>query len=176
MRTIQPEALVPDPSLSLAGGAVEFLKGKETSWLYVQIEALAGALEFAMDAPFSELDPVAREVLFQGMDPATRARLKDHPHYNAFLRDWEGLVPELVRRHRETRSESVRISLEKMMIAQECPACRGHRLRAEALNVKIGERHIGEAAALTLEEFSEWIEGLEFTGEREILVGTPILD
>ena len=176
LRTILPESLVPDPSLSLAGGAVEFLKGKETSWLYVQIEALAGALEFALDTPFGELAPEVGQTLFQGLDPATRARLKDHPHYNAFLRDWEGLVPELVRRHRETRSETVRGSLEKLMIAQECPACRGYRLRPEALNVKIGGRHIGQAAALTLEEFSAWIEGLEFSGEREILVAAPILD
>ncbi|MBU8870257.1 MAG: excinuclease ABC subunit UvrA [Gemmatimonadales bacterium] len=176
LRTILPEAMVPDPSLSLVDGAVEFLKGKETSWLYVQIEALAGALGFDLEAPFSELDSTAKEVLFQGFDKAVRADLKNHPHYNAFLRDWEGLVPELVRRHRETRSEAVRVSLEKLMIAQECPVCRGHRLRAESLNVRIGGLHIGQAAALTLEEFSVWVEGLVFSGEREILVAAPILD
>jgi len=176
LRTIFPEALVPDPELSIARGAVEFLKGKETSWLYVQVEALAGAMGFSLEVPFAGLEERVKDVLFHGLTPEIEKELRDHPHYNAFLRDWEGLVPELVRRHRETKSEKVRTSLERMMVAQDCKECGGHRLRAEALNVKIDGRHIGEVAALNLEEFSDWAASVSFTGRREETVAGPVLD
>ncbi len=176
LRTIYPEALVPEPELSIADGAIEFLKGKETSWLYVQIEALAGAMGFALDGPFAALDPQVTEVLFHGLNPEKEKELRDHPHYNAFLRDWEGLVPELVRRHRETKSEKIRASLERMMVEQDCPQCGGYRLRPEALNVKIGGRNIGEVASRTLDDFSDWLDDVTFTGERERTVSAPILD
>ena len=176
LRSILPEALVPDMELTLEGGAVEFLKGKESSWVYVQIEALADAMGFSLLKPFGEISAVAQDVLFHGLNPEVRKELKGHRHFNAFLRDWEGLVPELVRRHRETKSEKIRSSLERLMIQTTCPECDGHRLKASSLSVRIGDLNIGEAAALTLDDFSSWVESLVFTGEREKLVAKPILD
>jgi len=176
LRTILPETLVSDPDLGIAGGAIEFLKGKETSWLYVQIEALADAMGFTLDQPFATLTAEARQALFHGLDSQLDERLRSHRHYGAFLSDWMGLVPELVRRHRETKSEKIRSSLERLMIEQTCPVCQGYRLKQESLNVRIAGRHIGEAAALTLDEFADWVEGLEFTRQRDILVSKPILD
>jgi len=175
LRTIFPEALVPDPGLSLAEGAVEFLKGKEASWVYVQIEALAEAMGFGLDTPFSELSGEARTALFHGLDADLEKKLRDHKHYNAFLRDWEGLVPELVRRHRETRSEKIRTSLERMMTEQTCQECSGHRLKQESLHVQVAGLNIGEASGLTLDEFAAWIETVAFTGEREKAVAEPVI-
>ena len=175
-RTIQPESLVPDPGRSLAAGGVEFLKGKETSWLYVQLEALAETLGFGMDTPFGAIPAAHRDIVFHGFSADDTERLQSHKHWNAFLRDWSGLVPELVRRHRETKSEKVRSSLERMMIEQVCTECHGHRLRAEALNVRIAGKHIGQATALTLTEFEAWVETVAFPGERERVVAKPILD
>ena len=60
--------------------------------------------------------------MLHGLSPELDARLKEHKHYNAFLRDWQGLVPELVRRHRETKSEKVRASLERLLVEQACDA------------------------------------------------------
>ncbi|MGD9547782.1 MAG: excinuclease ABC subunit UvrA [Candidatus Krumholzibacteriia bacterium] len=176
LRTIEPEALVPDAGLSIAGGAIEFLKGKESSWLYVQVEALAGAMDFGLDAPFCALAEEARTTLLFGMSPGVRERLREHPHYNAFLRDWAGLVPELVRRHRETKSEKIRTSLERLMVHQTCPSCGGHRLRPEALAVRIAGLNVGEASALTLEEFAAWVDTVQFSGVREQTVSRPILE
>lgn len=176
LRTVHPEALVPDETLSLAKGAVEFLKGKESSWLYVQIEALADAMEFSLTEPFANINQEARNTLFYGPDPDVKERLREHKHFNAFLRDWAGLVPELVRRHRETKSEQIRASLEKLMIQQECPECHGFRLKPESLHVHVGGQHIGQVSALDLDAFAEWVRRLEFTGKREILVSKPILD
>ena len=176
LRTIRPEAVVPDESVSLRDGAVAFLKGKPSNWLYVQCEALATALEADLDAPWRELPAKARNALLFGLPPALAKELRAHKLYNAFLRDWQGLVPELVRRHRETKSEKIRQSLEKMMTEQACSLCEGHRLREEALHVRVGGLHIGEAAALTLDRFADWVQSLAFTGERERLVAAPVLE
>ena len=174
-RTIPADLLVPDPARSLAAGAVEFLKGKETSWLYTQIEALAGALAFSLDQPWRELPDQVQRVLLHGLDADTDRALRKHPHYQAFLKGWAGLVPELVRRHQETRSERIRANLERIMAEEPCPACRGWRLRAEALQFQVGGRHLGEVSDLTLAELAEWADGLRFTGARDQAVATPIL-
>ncbi len=176
LRTIEARALVPDPNLSIRDGAVEFLKGKESSWLFVQIEALADAMGFSLDTPFGDLDERCREALLEGLSDDLRSELAGHPHYNAFLRDWQGLGPELIRRHRETKSEKIRASLERLMTRTVCPACRGYRLQPEALAVRVGELHIGEAAALDLVAFRDWIESLAFSGARLEAVSRPILE
>ncbi|MFO7654533.1 MAG: excinuclease ABC subunit UvrA [Candidatus Krumholzibacteriia bacterium] len=175
LRTILPETLVADPSLALGGGAVPFLKGKETSWLYTQIEALAGALGFDLEAPYASLSEEQRRVLLHGLDGAVDVRLRDHPHYQAFLRGWPGLVPELLRRHRETKSERVRASLERLLSEEPCPACAGYRLREEALAFRVAGRHIGEVSALPLDELEEWLDTVAFTGARELAVSRPVV-
>ncbi|MEZ4388681.1 MAG: excinuclease ABC subunit UvrA [Candidatus Krumholzibacteriia bacterium] len=176
LRTIGEDLLVPDPSLGLGGGAVEFLKGKESSWLYTQLEALAGALGFDLTTPWAELPVATRAVLLHGLDPATDRRLQDHQHYQAFLKGWAGLVPELVRRHRETKSERIRQNLERIMAEEACPACQGYRLRPEALHFRIAGRHLGEVSSLTLTELAEWVAQLRFTGARDQAVGGPIVE
>ncbi len=176
LRTIEAEALVPDPGLGIKEGAIEFLKGKESSWLYFQIEALADAMGFDLTTPFGQLEAGCRTALLEGPNPEQEHDLKLHPHYNAFLRDWQGMVPELIRRHRETKSEKIRTSLERLMTRTVCPACGGYRLRPEALGVRIGNLHIGQAAALDLESFRDWVDGLTFSGARDIAVSKPILD
>ena len=174
-RTIPAELLVPEPALSLAGGAIEFLKGRETSWLYTQIEALAGALGFALDCPWNELAGDVRRILLSGLDEQTDRALRNHPHYAAFLKGWPGLVPELVRRHHETRSERIRASLERIMAEEPCPACGGWRLRPEALHFRVGGLHLGEVGDLTLTELERWVDGLAFTGARDQVVAAPIV-
>ncbi len=176
LRAIPAANLVPDPSLSIRDGAIEFLRGKETSWLFTQIEALAGAFGFSLDTPFSELPAEVGEILAHGLTEEADASLRDHDHYQAFLRGWGGLIPELIQRHRETKSEKIRASIERMMTSQHCPACGGYRLRAEALAFSIDGRHIGEVSELALSDLLDWCRSLKFTAERERLVATPILE
>ena len=85
LRSIEAEYLVPDTALSIKAGAVEFLKGKESSWIYVQVEALAGAMGFDLNTPFGELSESARTALLLGFSSDLRKELAQHPHFNAFL-------------------------------------------------------------------------------------------
>ncbi len=175
LRTIPEDLLVPDTRLSLAGGAVEFLKGKESSWLYTQIEALAGAMNFDLEASWRDLPADARHTVLHGLGGDIEKKLRTHVHYQAFLKGWPGLVPELVRRHRETKSERIRTNLEKIMAEEECAACGGYRLCPEALQIRIGDHNLGQVSALTLTEFAAWVDGVSFPGSRETAIATPIL-
>ncbi len=176
LRAIRGEDLVPDPSLSLAEGAVPFLKGKESSWLFTQIEALAGAMGFSLETPFGDLPAEVRDVLLHGLSREVDGRLRGHVHYHAFLRGWPGLVPELERRHRETRSERVRGTIEKLMSTETCPDCGGRRLRPEALAVRLGGLNIGEVGDLPLTRLAGWLDGLSFDDPRRRAVADQVLD
>jgi excinuclease ABC subunit A len=175
LRTIPEDLLVPDGARSLADGAVEFLKGKESSWIYTQIEALAGAMGFDLEGPWQDLPPDARHTVLHGLVGEVDKRLRGHVHYQAFLKGWPGLVPELVRRHRETKSERIRANLEKIMAEEDCAACHGYRLCPEALQIRVGEHNLGEISALTLTEFAAWVDTVSFPGSRETAIATPIL-
>lgn len=174
--TIRAETLVPDPGLSLADGAIVFLRGKESGWLFTQIEAFSEALGFDLGAPWSELPEEVRRILMHGMDEPTRGSLRSHRLYHAFLDDWRGMVPELLRRHRETKSEKVRSGIEKLMTMETCPACGGHRLRSEALGVLVGGLNIGEASLLPVTDLLAWAEGAGFPTELKERVAAPIVE
>ena len=174
--TIREESLVPDPGLSVAGGAVEFLRGKESGWLFTQVEAFAAALGFSLHAPWSALPADARRILVHGLAPAAAKALRKHAHWDAFLAGWLGLAPELLRRHRETKSEKVRAGIEKLMTADVCPACRGYRLCEEALAVRVGDLHIGEASELALSDLAAWAGGLSFTEPLKSAVARPVVE
>jgi excinuclease ABC subunit A len=176
LQTIRPENMVPDPSLSIAGGAIAFLVGKESSWLFTQIEALAGALGFSLDESFGQLPSQAQHVLLHGLTPEVDRRLRQHPHYHAFLASWEGLIPELIRRHRETKSDRIRQTVERLMTEETCPACRGFRLRPDALTIQVGGLHIGQVSELALTALRDWVAGLSFPAQREQQVAAPILE
>ncbi len=174
--TIREDVLVPDPSLSLADGAVAYLRGKEGSWLFTQIEALSGAMEFSLHEPWSDLPEDAREAMIHGFTPELAKSLGDHRHFDAFLADWTGLVPEFLRRHRETKSEKVRKGIETLMSPETCGACGGHRLRSESLAVKVGGLHIGEVGELDLSQVRDWAEGLSFDDPVKAAVVGPVAD
>ena len=174
--TINERSLVPDPALSLAGGALSYLRGKESGWLYTQVEAYAGALDFSLHTPWADLPAAAREVLLHGMTPQLEDELRAHRHYDAFLRDWQGLVPELLRRHRETRSEKVRSGITSLLTAEPCPTCDGYRLCADALSVRVGGLHPGEVGELALTELQDWAAGLSFAETVKAAVAKPVLE
>ena len=174
--TIRESSLIPEPELSLAGGAISYLRGKESGWIYTQIEALAGAMGFGLDTPWTELPDETRQVLLHGLSPEIDDALASHRHYEAFLHDWAGLVPELLRRHRETRSEKVRSALATLLTDEPCAACGGYRLCADALAVKIGGLHIGEANDLPLTALLDWAGGLGFTDPLKAAVAKPVLE
>ncbi|MFT3718528.1 MAG: excinuclease ABC subunit UvrA [Pseudorhodoferax sp.] len=170
-----PARVVGFPSLSLASGAI---KGwdRRNGHYFALLESLARHYRFDVEAPFEELPPAVQQVVLHGsgeeeirfsyaLEPGAaqgKKLSKKHP--------FEGVIPNMQRRYRETDSAVVREDLARYRSLQPCPQCHGTRLRREARHVKIGEgaqaRAIYEISRSTLRESQAYFEALQFQGAK----------
>jgi excinuclease ABC subunit A len=164
-RVIDPELVVPDPTLSLAEGALQpWNRGISAYWRRL-IAAVAEAYEVDADKPWSKLKADEKEIFLYG----TGDERHQVSYTNRFGRRrsykvrFEGIVNNLQRRYEETDSETNRERIEGYMAEQPCPACHGARLRPESLAVKVGGISIAEYSDLSAHAAAEWIRELEMT-------------
>lgn len=169
-----PKRVVAFPNLSLASGAI---KGwdRRNQFYFQMLQSLAAFYDFDTDTAFEELPPNVQEVVLHGSGeeeiPFTYINEKGRTTVRAHV--FEGIIPNLERRYRETDSLAVREELAKYQNNQPCPACQGTRLRTEARHVKVGEneqaRAIFEVNAWPLRDALTWFLTLNMHGaKREI--------
>ncbi|HEY2716976.1 MAG TPA: excinuclease ABC subunit UvrA [Solirubrobacterales bacterium] len=164
-RVIDPELVVPDPTLSLAEGALQpWNRGISSYWKRL-IGAVADENGVDVDKPWSQLSQKEKEIFLYG----TGEKRHQVSYTNRFGRRrsykvrFEGIVNNLQRRYEETDSETNRERIEGYMAEQPCPACEGARLRPESLAVKVGGLSIADYSALSARAASIWIGELELT-------------
>jgi excinuclease ABC subunit A len=164
-RVIDPELVVPDPTLSLAEGALQPWNRGVTAYWRRLIASVAESYDVDVDKPWAKLKQSEKEVFLYGTGGE-----RHHVSYtNRFGRRrsyqvrFEGIVNHLQRRYEETDSESNRERIEGYMAEQPCPACHGARLRPESLAVKVGGLSIAEYSDLSAHAAAEWIRSLEMT-------------
>ncbi len=164
-RVIDPELVVPDPTLSLAEGALQPWNRGITAYWKRLIASVAEENGVDVDKPWSKLKKDEKEIFLYG----TGEQRHQVTYTNRFGRRrsykvrFEGIVNNLQRRYEETDSETNRERIESYMAEQPCPACHGARLRPESLAVKIGGLSISEYCDLSARRAGEWIEELEMT-------------
>jgi excinuclease ABC subunit A len=164
-RVIDPELVVPDPTLSLGEGALQpWNRGISAYWKRL-IASVAEAYEVDLDKPWSKLKKLEKEVFLYG----TGSERHQVSYTNRFGRRrsykvrFEGIVNNLERRYEETDSESNRERIESYMAEQPCPDCKGARLRPESLAVKVGGISIAEFSDKSARAAADWINELEMT-------------
>jgi excinuclease ABC subunit A len=164
-RVIDPELVVPDPTLSLGEGALQPWNRGITAYWKRLIASVAEAYEIDLDKPWSKLKKLDKEVFLYG----TGSERHQVSYTNRFGRRrsykvrFEGIVNNLERRYEETDSESNRERIESYMAEQPCPDCKGARLRPESLAVKVGGISIAEFSDKSARGAAEWIGALEMT-------------
>jgi excinuclease ABC subunit A len=164
-RVIDPELVVPDPTLSLAEGALQPWNRGITAYWRRLIASVAESYDVDVDKPWSKLKKFEKEVFLYG----TGEERHQVSYTNRFGRRrsyrvrFEGIVNNLQRRYEETDSETNRERIEGYMAEQPCPACGGARLRPESLAVKVGGLSIAEFSDLSAQAAAEWIAALEMT-------------
>jgi excinuclease ABC subunit A len=167
---VDPERLVVAPEKSIQDGAIAILKPGSTNWRSRQMATLAKHYKFKLDEPFSRLSKKARQVILYGSgeDEIKFSYVAERGEYH-WRSSYEGLVPMLERRYRETENPDHRAELEEYMSAEPCEACAGRRLKPEALAVQVGGRSIDDVAADTISDSIAFFTGLKLTPrEREI--------
>jgi excinuclease ABC subunit A len=164
-RVIDPELVVPDPTLSLAEGALQpWNRGISAYWKRL-IAAVAEEYGVDVDKPWSQLKKSEKEIFLYG----TGEDRHQVTYTNRFGRRrsykvrFEGIVNNLQRRYEETDSETNRERIESYMAEQPCPQCKGARLRPETLAVRVGGISIAEYSDLSARAAAEWIASLEMT-------------
>jgi excinuclease ABC subunit A len=173
---IDPDLLVPDPELSIAEGAlVPWSVGNSTYYESV-IQAIADRYEIDVGKPWRDLADEQQNLFLYGTDGdkvyvTYRNRMGRR---RAYMLAFEGIVPSLERRYRETDSAGQRERIEEYMSFRPCPVCKGARLKPEVLAVTVGERNIHEFTQMSVTRAAEFLESLQLS-ETEELIGRRII-
>ncbi|ESY91296.1 excinuclease ABC subunit UvrA [Mesorhizobium sp. LNHC229A00] len=160
-RAIDPNLVVPDENVSLRDGAVSPW-AKSTSPYYSQtLEALGKAYDFKLGDKFKDLSTSAQEAILRGTgEREITFQYDDGLRSYKTTKTFEGVIPNLERRWKETESAWMREEIERFMSATPCPVCKGYRLKPEALAVKIGGKHIGEVTEQSIRNADKWFTDL----------------
>lgn len=171
---VDPDLVIPDPNLTLREGAIAPWGGGEGYWHI--LEAVADHYGFSLDVPVRDLKPEHLKIILYGSGEE-RIRFS---YINRFgeRRTWEapfeGVIPSLERRYRETQSDWSRAEIEEYMSQKPCPVCQGTRLKPEALAITVGGKNIYEVTKFSVAEAEEFFAGLELT-EKEKVIAHQIL-
>jgi excinuclease ABC subunit A len=162
---IDPELVVPDPTLSIAEGALAPWTASASDYYDQLTQAIAERYDIDVEVPWDELPPECQEFFLYGtngqrLQVSYRNRFGRRRSYST---TFEGIVPNLERRYRETDSDWAREKIEEYMTLRPCPECKGARLRPESRAVLIGETAIHEFTALSARRALAWVRDLELS-------------
>jgi len=175
------EAVMLNPKLSIAeGGVLPWARLFEHySWTSKVIESVAKEHSFSLTDPIGKLSKEALAIILYGVPKGHKVRVSyinregDHNTFNA---NFEGVIPNLIRRHKETNSDYIRTEIEKFMVREPCPVCNGSRLKKESMSVVIDGKNIWEATELSIKDVKEWTGNLEnIFSEKERKISDVIL-
>jgi excinuclease ABC subunit A len=173
---IDPDLLVPDRSVSIADGALVPWSVGNSSFYESVINAICERYEIDPDTPWDEL-PEEHQNLFLYGTKGERVYVQYRNRMGrrrSYMLAFEGIVPSLQRRYKDTDSSQQRERIEEYMSFRPCPVCKGARLKPEVLAVTIGEKSINEFTQLSVTRALEFLDGLDLT-ETEQLIGHRII-
>ncbi len=156
------EQVIPDMTLTLREGAIIPWDSRTGYYYQAMLEALAEHFKFNMNTPFAKLDEKVRNILLKGSGrEKVRFFFDQGEHRHHYEKAFEGILPNLERRYRETDSDAVRENLEKYMSIIPCPSCEGARLRPESLHVQVATKNIQQVCAMSIADATAFFQDLE---------------
>ena len=172
---VDSDFVVPDKRLSLNQGAVVPWSKNSNGYYHQMLAAVGEHFGFSMDTPFGELTAEQQDVILYGSGDVIQFRYVNRfDHYRRYTGSFEGIIPNLERRYRETTSEYVRGEIEQFMSSKPCTACEGARLKPESLAVLVAEKNIYQVTRMSVREALEFFMTLELT-EREMLIARQVM-
>src|SRR6187401_2101409 len=168
---IDPDLLVPDPTLSIGEGALVPWSLGNSSFYESVIQAIAERYELDLELPWQELSEEQQNYFLYGTD-GERVYVQYRNRMGrkrSYMLAFEGIVKSLERRYKETDSSQQRERIEEYMSFRPCPACGGARLKPEVLAVTIGGRNIHEFTQMSVSRSIEFVDGLELTKTEELI-------
>ncbi len=162
---IDPELVVPDPTLSIGEGAIAPWSVSASDYYDQLAQAIAERYGVDLETPWQDLDADQRDFFLHGTngDRVQVAYRNRFGRRRSYATQFEGIVPNLERRYKETDSDFAREKIEEYMTLRPCPECTGARLRPESRAVLVGETAIHDFTALSARRALEWVRELELT-------------
>ncbi|MBX6371603.1 MAG: excinuclease ABC subunit UvrA [Acidothermus sp.] len=160
-----PELIVPDPTKSIAQGAIApWATGHVSDYFVRLLEALAEAAGFSTETRWDRLPARVRKIILYGYDEPLHVQYRNrYGRPRSYYTNYEGVVPYIERRHGEVDSDYSRERFESYMREVPCPKCQGKRLKPIALAVTVGEKSIADVAAMPIGECAAFLRSLELT-------------
>ena len=172
------DLMIPDKSLSLSQGAIQVMGWQSctdpSSYTYATLAALAKEYGFSLDTPFEDLSEEVRHMLIYGPSREVKVHYRGMRGEGVYDVVFEGLIKNVNRRYRETASDTMKQQYEEFMRITPCKACKGQRLKKEALAVTINDKNIYELTMLSINKLQEFMADLKLTKQQR-LIGAQII-
>ena len=180
LTAVDPELCITNPKLSINEGAVRTAGWNfddPKSWGRCFVEALSKRYKFSLDTPYYKLPESIKNIILYGnggekMKVDTRNSL--YPRSGDYYSDWEGIVPSVMRRWRESGSEEAKAAYERYMSIDVCPVCNGARLNKNSLSVKVGGLNISELTDMSVKNMRQFFSDIRLSGKNSE-IAAPIL-
>ena len=173
------QLMIPDPSLSIAEGAIVVLGWQsctdKCSYTRAILDALAREYNFSLDTPFQDYPKKIHDIIIHGTD-GKKVKVYYTGQRGSGVYDvaFEGLIKNVERRYRETASDSIKQEYETFMRVTPCQTCHGQRLKQTSLAVTVGDKNIAEVTSLSIEKLTRFLEELTLT-DQQMLIGKQVL-
>jgi excinuclease ABC subunit A len=156
-----PELVIPDDRRALREGAVAPWANSSSKYYDQTLDCLAKHFRVSAGTPWKQLpEKVKKAILYGSGEEPVSMTFNDGLRSYTTTKPFEGIIPNMERRWKETDSSWVREDLERYQASSKCEACDGNRLKPEALAVKVGGKHIGETALMSISEAAEWFKAV----------------
>ncbi len=174
-RKIDPDLIIPNKDLSIRQGAVKAMgwaTTDESSIAMMYFKGIAQYYGVSLDTPVKDLPKEALDAILYGTD-GVKLKLHRSTEYGGgvYYQPFEGIIPNMERRYRDTNSELSKNEIEDCMTETPCPDCHGHRLKKESLAVTIGGKNISELCNLSVNDCADFINGLELSKRDKMISG-----
>ncbi|MEE2787623.1 MAG: excinuclease ABC subunit UvrA [Myxococcota bacterium] len=167
---IDPDRVIPDPSLSVNQGAIKGFNVNQARWFKKVMTTVAKIHGIDLDAPIEKLPKAKKAILLDGTgDDTYDVHFRRGRRAFTYPCAWEGIVPRMERLWRETESEDSRLRYAAYFSDAECDACDGTRLRKESAAVYIGDKTICDLARMTIRDTHDHLSSLELTGNLKVV-------
>ena len=165
---IDPIKVVKHPERSLNDGAIAVIGFMDSGFTNSYYKALSKRYGFSLDTPYKDLPKDIQDIILWGnAGEQLDVRYSSRKFSGEFQSSWEGVVPNLERRHRETTSDYAKSEIEKLMVHHECQTCHGKRLKREALSVLVGGKNIAEVSDFSIVGLLDFIDNLKLSSKDE---------
>ncbi|MCB9803177.1 excinuclease ABC subunit UvrA [Candidatus Nomurabacteria bacterium] len=176
---VDPELVIPNKKLSLSEGAIRpwSRTAANQTWYFRILEAVAKKNKFSVNDPVEKLTQKQLDIIFYGTgDERYQMEMSGDKFSGDYNTSFEGVIPNLQRRYRETDSDYIRSEIERYMRITPCETCQGKRLKKEVLSITVGEQNISEVAGLNIVESKKFFVDLEKKlSERELTIVKQVL-